>query len=474
MYKKTGFIFKVRILLTAFAAALIPLSTIGCSKESNSGINSSQNKFQHDIDQMLSNVFKSQEPGAAVIAMHQGETVFRKGYGMADLELAVPIEANMIFRIGSVTKQVTAVAVFMLMERGVLSLNDKITRFFPESPENWQKITVEHLLTHSSGLQSYSDVKEWEKLAKEDVKPGQIVELIKYEKLLFSPGDHLYYSNSGYFLLGDILEKVTRQKYGDFIQEQIFKPLGMNNSYFGSHTKIIPGRVKGYKVDDGKYQNADYISMTSPFSAGGLLSSVDDLAVFNEALYSGKLISKANVEKMTTPYKPNVSGPPIVGYGCEIVPFKERRMVCLRGAINGFDSFTLYIPDDQIYVAIFQNNVSTEFTSEYLAKKIAAILNGDPYPEQHEIKLPNSVLLKYAGIYRIDENSVRRIIVEGDRIFSQRNNGSKIEILPSSETTFFIKGRFTYITFDFDDNGQVKNMIMHYEDGSQITAEREK
>ena len=177
---------------------------------------------------------------------------------------------------------------------------------------------------------------------------------------------------------------------------------------------------------------------------------------------------------MTTPYKPSVSGPPIVGYGCEIVPFKERRMVCLRGGINGFDSFVLYIPDDQIYVAILQNNVSTKYNSEYLAKKIAAILIEDPYPERQEINLPSSILLKYAGIYRIDENDVRKIIVEEDRIFSQRNNASKLEILPSSETTFFYKGRFTYITFGFDDNGQVVNMIIHYEDGSQITAEKEK
>ncbi len=474
MYKKTRFNFNSRIFFMASVAVLISLSTIGCSDESHSGINSSQNNFQRDIDQMLFKVFKSQEPGAAVLASQQGKAVFRDGFGMADLELAVPIEADMIFRIGSLTKQFTAVAVFMLVEKGELSLNDKITRFFPESPEGWQKITVEHLLTHSSGLQSYTDMKQWEKLAKEDVKPEQIVELIKNENLLFSPGDHLYYSNSGYFLLGAIIEKVTGHKYGDYIHEQIFKPLEMNSSHFGSHAKIIPGRVKGYKVDDGMYQNADYISMTSPFSAGGLLSSVDDLAVFNEALYSGRLISKTNVEKMTTPFKPNVSGPPIVGYGCEIVPFKERRMVCLRGAINGFDSFILYITDDQIYVAVLQNNVSTEYTSEYLAKKIAAILIGDPYPERQVIKLPNSILLKYAGVYRIDENNVRKIIVEEDRIFSQRNNGSKLEIWPSSETTFFYKGRFTYITFDFDDNGQVKNMIMHYEDGSQITAEKEK
>ncbi len=474
MHKRNQFICGFRILLMASVALLISLISIGCSADSNSGPRSGQNEFQRDIHQMLSKLFTSDDPGASVIAIQQGKTVFRYGYGMADLKLAVPMDANMTFRLGSLTKQLTAVAVFLLTEKGELSLSDKITRFFPESPESWQAITVEHLLTHSSGLQSYTDMKEWEKLAKEDVKPEQIVELIKKEILLFSPGDHLYYSNSGYFLLGAIIEKATGQNYGDYMHEQVFKPLGMNSSYYGSHARIIPGRVKGYKMDNGTYQNADYISMTSPFSAGGLLSSVDDLAVFNEALYSGKLISKTNVGKMTTPYKPNVSGPPIVGYGCEIVPFKKRRMVSSRGGINGFDSFMLYIPDDRICVAILQNNVSTEYPSEYLAKKIAAILVGDPYPEQQEIELPNSVLLKYAGNYRIDDNDVRKVIVEEDRIFSQRNNGSKLEIFPSSETTFFMKGRFTYITFGFDDKGQVVNMIMHYEEGSQITAEKEK
>jgi D-alanyl-D-alanine carboxypeptidase len=473
MYKKARFIYGSRILLFVFVALLISLATIGCSDENNSTLNSSQNNFQHDIDQMLSRVFESYLPGASVIAVQQGKIVFRKGFGLADLELNIPIEPDMTFRIGSLTKQFTAVAVFMLAERGKISLNDKITSFFPDSPESWQKITVEHLLTHSSGLQSYTEMQQWEEFAKEDVKPEQIVQLIKNETLLFSPGDHLYYSNSGYFLLGVIIENITGQKYGDFIEDQIFKPLGMKRSHFGSHTKIIPGRVKGYKVADGKYQNADYISMTSPFSAGGLLSSADDLAIFNEALYSWKLISETNVEKMTTPYKPKVSGPPIVGYGCEIVPFKERSMVCSRGAINGFNCYNLFIPDDRIYVAILQNNVSTEYTSEYLAKKIAAILIEDPYPEWQAISLPNSALLKYAGTYRIDENNVRKVIVEEDRIFTQRNNGSKLEILPSSETTFFYKGRFTYITFGFDDNGQVRKMIMHYEDGSQITTEKE-
>ncbi len=447
---------------------------IGCIEKTGSVLHVNKNDIHLNIDEMLSEIFKSDEPGGTVIAVKQGSTIFRKGYGMADLELNVPLKPDMTFRIGSLTKQFTAVAVFMLIERGILSFSETITSFFPESPENWKNITIEHLLTHSSGLTSYTTSSEWEKITKEDIKPEQIVEIIKKDSLLFPPGDHLYYSNSGYFLLGVIIEKITGQRYGDFINKNIFIPLGMNNSYFGSHSEVISGRVKGYKKNDGVFKNADYISMSSPFSAGGLLSSVDDLAVFNEALHSGKLISKKNVEKMTTPYKPKVSGPPIVGYGCEIIPFKELTMIRMQGSINGFESQMLYIPDDQIFVAVLQNNVTTEYSSDYLGKKIAAFLINDPYPEWQAVELPASTLLKYIGVYRIDEDNVRNITVEGDKIYSQRNNGPKIEIFPSSETTFFYKGRFTYITFTLDESGKVINMIMHYEEGSQITAVKEK
>lgn len=451
-----------------FAVLLIA----GCGRQTQTDTGSTDINSVQKIDQMLSAAFSPGEPGSSVIAVKGGETIFRRGYGLADLEFQIPVEPDMTFRIGSLTKQFTATAIFLLIEQGKMSLDDKITKYFPDCPPDWNEITVEYLMTHASGLKDYTRLEEWQNLAKEDLSHERMIEILKNQELLFPPGDHLYYSNSGYYLLGMIIEKISGQSYGDFIQANIFDALGMSSSHYGGHSEIIPQRVRGYKSDLDLYFNADYISMSSPFSAGGLLSSVDDLAKWNEALYSGKLLSEASLERMTTPFKPKKSGPPIVGYGCEITQLKGRKLVSFRGAINGFNSYNMTLPEEQLYIAVLQNNVSTEYSSEYLAKKIAALLIGDPYPEWQALGLPEEKLQKYAGEYKIDENSTRTIIVEGKRIFSQRNISPRLEMFPASENTFFYKGRFTYITFGLDDAGEVVNMVMHYEEGSQITAEK--
>jgi CubicO group peptidase (beta-lactamase class C family) len=219
------------------------------------------------LDQRLSDLFKPDAPGAAVLVVRGGEVILRKGYGLANLELGVPIQPEMVFRLGSVTKQFTAMAILMLSEEGKLALTDDITKYLPDYPTHGQTITIEHLLTHTGGIKEYSSVPTWPALSHTDVTPQELVAVFQNEPLDFAPGERWAYSNSGYILLGAIIEKVSGLSYAEFIQQRIFTPLGMTHSYYDDSTHLIPGRVAGYTPTADGYVNAEDLSMTHAYAA---------------------------------------------------------------------------------------------------------------------------------------------------------------------------------------------------------------
>jgi D-alanyl-D-alanine carboxypeptidase len=197
------------------------------------------------IDALLQAAYQPDEPGAAVIAVKDGRPVFRKGYGLANVELGVPIAPDMVFRLASITKQFTAVAILMLMEQGQLALQDSITRFMPDYPMHDHRITIEHLLTHTSGIRSYTDMPEWPPLWRKDFSVQELIDFFKEQPMQFAPGQRWAYNNSGYHLLGAIIEQLSGLSYEQFIQQHIFEPLGMRQSYYDSPTRIISKRASG-------------------------------------------------------------------------------------------------------------------------------------------------------------------------------------------------------------------------------------
>ena len=198
------------------------------------------------VDSLLSSVYKSGEPGAALLIMKDGQVLVRKAYGMADLELGIPLEPDMVFRIGSMTKQFTAVAALMLIEQGKLALADPITKFLPDYPIQGKTITIEHLLTHTSGIQSYTDMDSWRPLLRKDMNLTELIGVFKDQPMQFAPGERWRYNNSGYVLLGAVIEKVAGMSYESFLQKNIFDPLGLKNTFYGSATRVIPRRIPGY------------------------------------------------------------------------------------------------------------------------------------------------------------------------------------------------------------------------------------
>ena len=423
------------------------------------------------FEKVLKESFVADKPGAAVIVIKDGRTVFRKAVGMADMEMGVPLQPDMVFRLGSITKQFTAASILILAEEGKLSLQDRIEKHLPGYPTQGHVITVEHLLTHTSGIQSYTGIPGW--MTSKILAPMTVTELVdgfKKEPMQFAPGERWVYNNSAFVLLGAIIERVSGKTYETFVNERIFAPLGMSSSYYGSTEPIIPKRVPGYTEDGGKVRNAGYLSMTQPYAAGSLSSTVDDLAKWDGALYTEKILKKASLEKAWTPFVLKSGERTKYGYGWGLGTLRGRRSIEHGGGIFGFSTYALRLPEERVYVAVLCNSDSPLTDPGFVAKKLAAIAIGDPFPDFTPVTLDAKVLERYAGVYRIDDQTTRTVKVEGGKLFTQRSGGPRQEVRPSSATDFFYEKSFTHLRFVVDPSGKVTEMLM-YPDGAS-EAER--
>ena len=413
------------VLSTAVPVVARPAETAG------------QDSLAKQIDAVMSEVYKPGEPGAAIIVKKDGKTIFRKGYGLADLELALPVEPDMVFRLGSITKQFTSVSVLMLAEQGKLGLQDEITKFLPDYPTQGRTITVENLLTHTSGIQSYTDMPEWLPLWRKDFTVKELVDFFKNKPMTFEPGRRWAYNNSGYVLLGAIIEKVSGKTYEAFVDGHIFKPLGMKSSFYGSTERVIPRRVPGYQMGKGGFVNAPYLSMTQPYAAGSLLSNVDDMADWSEAVFSGKLVKKEWLDKAFTPYKLKNGESSGYGYGWFTADFGGHRSIEHGGGINGFTSYAMTFPEDGIYLAILTNSAVPRRAPEPRAVKIAWLALGLAEPERKAVSLPATDLDRLTGVFADERKQEYYISRDGSKLFAQRQGGAKSELLAASAAEFF-------------------------------------
>ena len=397
-----------------------------------------QESLAAKIDALLAPVYKIGEPGAALLVVKDGQVLVRKAYGTADLELGVGLEPDMVFRIGSMTKQFTAVAILMLMEQEKLGLNDPITKFLPDYPTQGRTITVEHLLTHTSGIKDYTSLPEWLPLWRKDMSLTELIALFKDKPMDFEPGERWRYCNSGYVLLGAIIEKASGMSYEAFLQQAIFSPLGLKHTYYGSASRIIPLRIPGYGPgSDNTFLNAEYLSMTQPYAAGSLLTNVDDLAVWNDALLSGRLIKRETLEKAWTPYKFKDGTSAGYGYGWAIGEYEGHRMIIHGGGINGFLSAGILFPEDRLFVTLLTNSAIVARMPYKFSLPIAALALGKPF-EPKVVSVPEKALAPLAGVYVNAWKEEFFVRVDGARV---QISGPKIAwtvVLPLSPDVFFV------------------------------------
>lgn len=316
----------------------------------------SAQKFNNEANRLMSNVFEENGSGGIAIVVKGGEVVYRKAFGMADMELGVKMTPENILRIGSITKQFTASAILKLMEDGKLDLQDDITKYIKDYPTQGHIITIEHLLTHTSGIKNVTSMKTWTaELRRRRFTPKEKINFFKNEPMDFIPGAEFKYNNSGYILLGYIIEMVSGKKYSEYIDENFFKPLGMNNSFYGATSEIVKNRAKGYQKQEGRYKNANFIDMSNPYAAGSLISTVDDLYTWNNALFKYKIVSKSTLDKAHSSYKLNNGELTGYGYGWDLNNMKKNKVILHGGAVSGYLTFSLYIPQKDIFVAVLSN-----------------------------------------------------------------------------------------------------------------------
>jgi len=301
------------------------------------------------IDSLLSGVFEDRNgPGGVFLVTKSGKTIYEKSFGKANLELNVDLNTENVFQIGSMTKQFTAIAVLMLEEQGKLKVGDPVSKYIPDYPSG-DKITLHHLLTHTSGIKDFTKMKSLRDIAQKEMTPQMMVDFFKNEAVDFAPGEKFEYNNSGYALLGYIIELTSQQTYEDFIGKNIFNKIGMANSYYASDRKVIYKRAYGYQKKDD-YVNKTQISFSVPFASGALMSTAGDMLKWQNALSQNLLLSAKTAKKAFTRYKLNNGQEFGYGYGWHLT---EENGIALRkhgGSVFGFKSMGVYIPEQDIYV----------------------------------------------------------------------------------------------------------------------------
>lgn len=423
------------------------------------------------LDRVFSEAYPADEPGAAILVQHRGETILRQGYGLADLEDGTPIAPDMVFRLGSLTKQFTATGILLLEQEGKLSLQDDITRILPDFPTGDHEITIEHLLTHTSGIFSYTDDQEVMQTVARDWTQDEVVAVFKDKELKFEPGSDWSYSNSGYFLLGMIIEAVTGTSYADFIRTRICEPLGLSDTRYGDLDENNPRRTAGYQKEPEGYIDAPAISMTLPFAAGALVSTVDDLVLWNEALLANRVLPREVRERMWTPYPHSEDKQTGYAYGWMIGSYEGQRIVHHGGGIHGFSSFALCLPEEELFVAILSNNPHGRHEPQHLAQKATSLVMGDPL-DWEPITLSSLMMARFAGVYEINENEERIVTVKNGTLFTQRTGGSKNRAFAHSDRGFFYKHTLSHFWFEFDEMNRVNQMVMKPWGGKEEIARR--
>ena len=431
------------------------------------------------VDALFTQVVTNDGPGAAVLVAQNGRVLFKKGYGLADVAHGAGFAPDTKSRIGSITKQFTASAILKLQEQGKLIVQDKLTKYFPDFPRG-DEVTLHHLLTHTSGIRSYTDKPGFIDKVTSPIEADDLIKSFQNDAYDFAPGKKWHYDNSGYFLLGRIIEKVSGQSYGDFLRKNFFEPLGMTNTGVHRAGLALEHEALGYQFDGTVFTNALNWDMSWAGAAGALYSTVEDLSRWNEGVFGGKVLKEASLKAAWTPVKTedNKSDDSSngYGYGWSIAHMRGAQEISHGGGLNGFSSFIMRLPRENFTVAILANalpgaagvdpgRLAHLVTEIYLGEKL------DPRPT-HQVNPGVSPAAFDALAGRYDYGmAVMTVTKEGQHLYAQLAGQPRFEIFPKSDTEFFWKAADAQVTFVKDNQGKVTKAV-HYQGGQTINAPR--
>lgn len=422
------------------------------------------------VDELMDGHVKTNDFSGTVLLAKDGNPLVAKGYGHANLEWQIPNAVDTKFRIGSLTKGFTSMLIMQLREQGKLKTEDSVCAYVAPCPEAWKPVTIHHLLTHTSGIPSYTSLPAWREVRTVPKTIDQMIALFRDLPLAGAPGEKFVYNNSGYFLLGVVIEKITGTPYESALAQMILKPLGMADTGYDWPGAILPKRAAGYGGRGSAILNADYIDMQQPYAAGAMYSTVGDLLKWDQAHYTDTLIPNAARATMWTPFKDNYA------YGWQVTApsaanFGHRR-IAHSGGINGFSSMLIRLPDLNVTAIVLSNNMSVNAGA--VARDLLALYFGQPSTvpaARAVISVPADVLQAYAGRYELAPNVEIAVTKEGDRLMAQATGQGKFELFAESETRFFAKVTELSMTFVKGADGAVSHLLL-MQGGKEQPAKR--
>jgi D-alanyl-D-alanine carboxypeptidase len=423
---RMGFLGRLLAVFAAFAA----LSASAAAQPAD---------FRQRATAILEAGYPADGPGASVVVMRHGRIIFATGRGLADLATRRPITPDTIFRYGSITKQFTAAIILQLVSEGRIALDDPISRFFPDFPQPGAHATVRQLLNHTSGIQSYTGIPGWmvEENTNHAYTTEQMIAQFRDRPSPTLPGQAWAYNNSGYVLLGAIIEKVTGHPWHQAVVERIARPLGLRSIGYGVTGEANPAMARGYTQVDGRQQPAPRIHLSVPHAAGALIGTAGDLARWAQALHHGRIVPAALYQQMIAPTRlPDGTTRPY-GFGLESEEFRGRHAIGHNGGIFGFSTDSLYIPADDLFVAVLTNSDEPPTHPSLTLRRIAALAIGDPFPEFTSQPIDAASLEPLFGVYRVSDTVNRRFFARDGKLYTHRDGAPPLEAFAAGGGRFF-------------------------------------
>ncbi len=390
-----------------------------------------------EADAIVTAAYPAEEPGAAVIITRGGRVVYAAGRGLADVDTRAPITPDTVFRLGSIVKQFTAATILKLVEEGRVSLDDPVSRFFPDWPQPGAGATVRQVLNHTSGIQDFTKIPGW--IAKNRTRPFTTAEMLAVFRDLparAQPGHAWEYNNGGYVLLGAIIEKVTGQAWHEALAERITKPLSLRTIVHPLPGAQGPASARGYTRHDGRVRPVPPSHMSVAHAAGGLTGSVGDMARFADALHRGRLVSPALYREMTRPAPLAGGKAETYGFGLRLREIRGRKALVHGGAGAGLDTDSVYIPSEDLFVAVFTNSDEPATDPSLLTRRLAALALGEPIPSFTRANIKQSTIAPLFGAYAAERGPPRLFFERDGKLFMARGEAER-EAFAAGEDRFF-------------------------------------
>ncbi len=417
------------------------------------------------LDTLISTYFHQNSFSGSVLVAQKGIILLDKGYGYKNKMEGTYDDANTIFQIGSITKQFTSAIIMQLAERHELSIQDKLSKYFPDYPHG-DSITIEHLLTHTSGIYNYTnDVGFMKSSSEHPISRDSLIALFKFKPLDFEAGSKWSYSNSGYILLGAIIEKVTGKPYFRVVRENIFQPLGMNHSGFDFTDLKSGDKATGYS-DGSSSVAAGIVDSSVSFAAGSIYTTTGDLYKWDRALYTDKIVTQTSLQKAFTPYQASY------GYGWGISYAYGKKNVGHSGGITGFVSFISRVPDDEICIVLLSNWPTAVLPK--MAGDINNLLNGktpDLPVARKEISVSVDTLKTYLGDYELAPAFHIFITLDGETLLEQATGQGKNALYAEKNNLFFLKVVDAQIEFFKGPDGKTDHLVL-YQNGQKVEGKK--